>query len=393
MDLRTSRVLVLLLAASLAAGCGTTAAIRSGPRAYVLPRSAKADGNTRFVLFDIGQGDAMLVVHGNRTMLVDAGVSRWRRPGEPGIGDLLKRAIPGRHIDYMVVTHYHADHIGAPTDEASGGPTGLWEVLSDGFTIGTIVDRGDAVYGKAGDTMEAYRSWLPRWQADGRVRERKVAKVGDRLDLSDELRVEVVAVNGNGVLDEVRRKDPQAFAKNEPSENDLSVALKFTQGDFELFDGGDLTGENLMTDYGGAYNDIESGVAASVGDVEVYKVDHHGSDHSTNPCFARVLDPEVSIFTTGDNRYRHPSKRVFRALSARGDVRITGGADDRAIAEEPSIRNAIVRGDVEVVVAPKGAKYWVNGRYYRSKTTAQERDRDDYLNACTEEDRDRNDGE
>jgi hypothetical protein len=45
------------------------------------------------------------------------------------------------------------------------------------------------------------------------------------------------------------------------------------------------------------------------------------------------------------------------------------------------------------VVAPTGAKYWVNGRYYRSKTAAQERERDDFLPACTEEDRDQHDGE
>ena len=43
------------------------------------------------------------------------------------------------------------------------------------------------------------------------------------------------------------------------SENDYSVALKFTYGDFELFAGGDLSGATLHRDFKGnreAYHDV-----------------------------------------------------------------------------------------------------------------------------------------
>ena len=61
-------------------------------------------------------------------------------------------------------------------------------------------------------------------------------------------------------------------------ENDF-LCGKFVSRRFRLFVGGDLTGENIVRRFGPngtSYNDIEL-IAADVGPVEMYRVNHHGS--------------------------------------------------------------------------------------------------------------------
>jgi GMP synthase (glutamine-hydrolysing) A subunit len=153
---------------------------------------------------------------------------------------------------------------------------------------------------------------------------------------------------------------------------DSSVALKFTCADFELFSGGDLTGETVERSFGlrrEGYHDVESSTAPRVGDVEVYRADHHGSGHSSNPCLVSTLRPEVSIISSGENTYGHPDLRVVQALRPHGLVFITSGADARVRAE---VAGEIVGGDVEVDVSADGRRYTVNGWGFRSKSETEE---------------------
>jgi len=121
-----------------------------------------------------------------------------------------------------------------------------------------------------------------------------------------------------------------------------------------------------------SYNDIESLIAGEIGDVEVYRVHHHGSHNSSNECFLKVLRPEVSIFSTGKNAFGHPDPRVYRALKADGRVFITGGADPKVYDD---VRADILEDDVEVIVAPDGKRYWVQGTPFTSRSEAEERAR------------------
>src|ERR687884_572120 len=63
-------------------------------------------------VLDVGQGDSILIIApGGKTVLVDAGV--------PGSGQVVLDAMKRygvNHLDLMVATHAHADHIGGAAD-------------------------------------------------------------------------------------------------------------------------------------------------------------------------------------------------------------------------------------------------------------------------------------
>ena len=68
-----------------------------------------------------------------------------------------------------------------------------------------------------------------------------------------------------------------------------------------------------------AYADIESLVAPAVGEIEVYKVHHHGSRYSSNAAWLTTTNPIVGIVSVGNaNPYGHPTTEAMSRLHASG---------------------------------------------------------------------------
>src|SRR6185295_15004880 len=95
-------------------------------------------------------------------------------------------------------------------------------------------------------------------------------------------------------------------------------------GAFDYFIGGDLSSAWSVSPFGYAYHDVETAVARGLPDVDVYRVDHHGSDHSSNPTLLAQLDPEVSIVSVGEgNPFGHPRPETVTRLAATGVLYLT----------------------------------------------------------------------
>ena len=70
--------------------------------------------------------------------------------------------------------------------------------------------------------------------------------------------------------------------------------------------GGDLTGGGNST------ANVEGPAAFACGDVDVYKVNHHGSNTSTSVNLVATLDPELAIVSCGTaNNYGHPTSTIL----------------------------------------------------------------------------------
>ena len=64
------------------------------------------DNSLRVYCLDVGQGDSILVVNNNQTMLIDASTNQM---GEQVVKYLKDLGI--EKIDYMIISHFDQDHV------------------------------------------------------------------------------------------------------------------------------------------------------------------------------------------------------------------------------------------------------------------------------------------
>jgi len=275
---------------------------------------------------DVEQGNCILVVSPSGTAaLIDAGTGI--HGDDPSDDDPaafiqgLMRADLTFNLQYVVATHYDADHIGK-----------LDEVLRAGLLgpNGTIFDRGDIE-----STDDAY---LEYERSIGGHR-RLALQPGTRIDLGGGAVLSCVAVNGAYAA----VAGTPRVSISESDENARSAAFILSYGSAAFWFGGDLT------------SDVESAVAPYVRDVDVYAVDHHGSTTSSCVELLRALRPEYAVVQSGqENTYGHPNKAVIGAIL---DVADSLGSAPRVIyqnyarADDPRSDDALASG----IADPDGA--------------------------------------
>ncbi len=289
---------------------------------------------------DVGQGDATLIISpGGKTMLVDGGNNG---KGASQVVPLLQN-LGIKKLDFVIATHYDADHIGGLDEVLNAVPATIV------YDHGRPIDKEKAKP-KPGSMLAAY--------IKSAGSQRREIETGQKIPLGENIDVRCVAVNGAvaGLSAEHTRK---------LDENACSVALHIRYGGFDYFIGGDLTGGGKSGSRRTA--DVEGFVASVVGDVDVLHANHHGSETSSNEQFLKVLKPEVVIISVGNGgvnkRYHHPSRSVLDRLhevdslirvfqTNRGET--VGGftAADRRLMR-------IANGNI--VITTNGRRYLVNG--------------------------------
>jgi competence protein ComEC len=232
-------------------------------------------------VLDVGQGDAILIVApGGKTALVDASV--------PGSGKKILAAL-GRygvdHIDLLVTTHAHADHIGGADEVIKG--TKVYKVLDS----------------KVPNTTKNYEDFLDAIEA--KQVEFIGASPGQTFDLGSGAIISVLAP-----MQPLFTKDQLRSGGNEPNAN--SVVTRLDYGEFSILLTGDAeaqTEQRLM----------EQGARVAA---RVLKVGHHGSKYASSVDFLRAAKFKDAVISCGtDNRYGHPSQEVLDRLKA-ANVRI-----------------------------------------------------------------------
>ncbi|EDR26477.1 hypothetical protein EDI_115770, partial [Entamoeba dispar SAW760] len=104
--------------------------------------------------------------------------------------------------------------------------------------------------------------------------------------------------------------------KDVPSENDYSISLRIQLGDFVYSTSGDLDGQDNSSKFGYLYHNVESSYKDVVGEVDLYKANHHGSEHSNNAEWLGVLKPTVSLISCGHgNLYKYPTEPAVSLMN------------------------------------------------------------------------------
>ena len=242
----------------------------------------------RVVVVDVGQGDSTIVTGPTgTTLVVDAG---FENEGRLKVIPALRK-LGVTQIHFAVASHYDPDHIG-----------GLDEVI-DNFPVLSVWDRG---LFKA-PTHTSYKNYVRSAGA-----KRNTVQIGTAFILGGGAKATVIAANGK-----VLGGASYPISGTNQFENASSVVLKVQYDDFSMWLGGDLTGGGNST------YDMESKVAKVCGDVDVYHVDHHGSNTSSNATMLGHLKPEVCLASAGfKNPFGHPTITVTNRINSKANSRL-----------------------------------------------------------------------
>ncbi len=256
----------------------------------------------RVTYLPVGQGDGMAVEFpGGEVMVIDAGPSsQYSDAGERVLIPYLRRRRI-QTIDYLVLSHPHADHIGGV------------EALSEAITIKQVF--------YSGDRREAPKEML--------------AAI-DRLS-PQVVNYQTAPQEIGGV--QLKWLGPLRAPGNYHDVNDGSVVLKLTLGAHSFLFTGDveLEAEQELT------NKYGSELKATV-----LKAGHHGSRSSSHSFFLEKVQPEHMVMQLGKNNvFRFPHRQALKRMEHSGaklwrtDIHgaITIETDGEALSVEPYLKS------------------------------------------------------
>jgi len=219
---------------------------------------------------DVGQGDSTLIHTVGHAVLIDAGEPRYGRQ----VVQYL-RSLGITHLDYVVATHPHSDHIG-----------GLIQVLAD-KEIGTLL-MPDAV-----NNTNAFENLLAAIENHNiHVR---IPEIGDRVQA--------------GIIDMVVLAPVAGHWPHTSNLNNASIVLHMTHGNNSFLFTGDAERESEMAMIASG-NRLHS---------TILQVGHHGSRTSTTQEFLNAVNPVAAVISLGEgNRHGHPHREVIDRLEAAG---------------------------------------------------------------------------
>jgi beta-lactamase superfamily II metal-dependent hydrolase len=260
-----------------AAACAAAGGLYEGnyttcsPNPCALPPS---NGRLKIVHLDVGQGDGAVIISPyGQVVLFDTGKAGT---GVMGVSVLAQlQALGVTHVDHHFQSHYHADHLANIDEIVNGGIA-----IDRGWDRGTAHQPSTIVYNTYVSTLGTHRRTMVTNQV----------VTLDSLS-AHPVTIKCVTPNGGGL--------------STSDENDMSMVLKVTYGEFDMVLGGDLPGTSPAA---------EATVAPLVGPVEVYKVHHHGSALASTSAWLNATQPQVAVISVGVNGYGHPTATALTNL-------------------------------------------------------------------------------
>ncbi len=231
----------------------------------------KTDGIMSVYYLDVGQAESTLIIFPDgKTGIIDAGTYE----NGPQIITKMKE-LGFQDIDYLFVTHAHADHIGG---------------------------MGDVV--KAFDIKELYMPNAPKdLEMDTFSYNHFIQEANNKKYTIIDAKEGITINNGSYNIEVVY---PNDFVESQDL-NQYSLIVRVEYNDVSFLFTGDA---GFYAEYNILKNDIES---------DFLQIGHHGSYESTSQQFLEAVNPNVAIISVGkDNEHNLPNNNVLNRLEERG---------------------------------------------------------------------------
>jgi competence protein ComEC len=228
-------------------------------------KDTATDPTMSVTFVDIGQGDATLIESDGEYMLIDTGD---RDSDNTLITYMQERGV--ETIDYLILTHPHADHIGEAAE------------IVETFDVEEIITP--QVPDNLVPTTVVYENLLDAMDEKGLSFH---AAENETFDFGD---CTVNTFTASGEYSHV---------------NNYSVLVKITHGDNDFL----ITGDCEVEEENEFLNrDID--ISA-----DVMKAAHHGSDTSSSEEWLKEVSPQYTVISCGaDNKYGHPDTETYSRL-------------------------------------------------------------------------------
>ncbi|MDP3836713.1 MAG: MBL fold metallo-hydrolase [bacterium] len=225
------------------------------------------------IFFDVGQGDAFaLRTPGKQIILVDGGPDNLLLPQ---LGQWL--GYQEREIDYMILSHDHADHASALPEIAE-----RYKVMRAILPVPTESSDSSALI-----------SALKRSDSE-------IIQVNESACFDLEINCRLCVLSPGGEFAEAKDL------------NESSLALHIRCAGLSIVAAGDAT-KDLEQSYLPKFSDWQA---------DVFKASHHGANTSNDDSFLTAVNPEIMVISVGlNNSYGHPSPSVINRAKNQG-VRI-----------------------------------------------------------------------
>jgi len=274
-----------------------------------------------WTMINVGWGDSHLLTMPNTgtRVMIDAGERRdWTN---------VRRFLQGegiQHLDYVIATHIHADHIGGMV-----GEDGVSGVLGT-YDIGMFLDSPTK-----SESRFAYDQLLDI------LANRSIPS--DTLWVGDTDQTRSVLAWDPSVRVEVLHSGHLAGSDNL---NNDSIVIRLSYGDVDLLTGGD------------AEQPVETELVTAEGtglDSEVLKVHHHGLNDASSPPFLQAVNPRVGMIPLA--AYEFDSSNPYAgAASKLSSLNADVYASDRA---QVVGRTPVPGRGFDITVATDGKSYEV----------------------------------
>ena len=337
---------------------GTTIAILLFSVAgFLLPTTAPARSSNSLKIYfvDVEGGQATLMVSPlGESILIDTG---WA--GARDAERIQAAANDARlsRINYVLITHYHSDHVGGVPDLLRRTP------------VDVFVDHGPNAEDSE-QTRAQYAAYEKAIEHAKRIR----IEPNQGLPLKD-MKLEVLAAAGQHItepLPGVGEANPYCASESEPqadsSENAQSIGVLLTYGKFQFLDLGDLTKKKELELV--CPNNL-------IGKVDLYLTTHHGIAADNPKALVWALHPRVTIMNNGAHKGGSPEAWQIvhdsPGLSGFWQLHYAADTNKQHNVSEDFIANLEEKSDghyLKVVVLPSGTFTVTNSRNGASRTYA-----------------------
>ncbi|HEY1221164.1 MAG: MBL fold metallo-hydrolase [Bryobacteraceae bacterium] len=250
--------------------------------ALVSAAALPAARNLEIFAIDVEGGQAtLLITPAGDSLLIDTGWPGHNHRDADRIVAAAKAA-GVKKIDWLLITHFHMDHVG-----------GVYQ-LAEKMPIVHFVDHGSSV--EKGKDAEILFNEYAAVRAKG---QHLRVEAGQSIPVKG-IDVQVLSAGGNVIdspLEEPGTPNPDCKDYEPPvetkDENGQSIGVLITYGNFRMLDMGDLTKDR---EYGLVCPDNK------IGTVDFLLVSHHGSNLSSSTPFVHAVSPRVALVDNGPHK-------------------------------------------------------------------------------------------